>query len=306
MPAWYADGRALGVERSIEPPGALPYLARRVDAETPAGEHEAELAVEALHVDATSYRELRERCAGDGGLMTELLAEVVRERGKLQNPWTGSGGILAGRVTRVGARYWEPGLQVDQLVVPLASLVAIPLRLDAVGPLSPHDPHVPARGRAIVTGRMACARVPDDLPLRVTMSALDVYPAASHTRALARSGQHVLILGAGHAGLLAAAAAREAVGPDGLVTVVDVVPEALERVAGARAVLADATDSAGVLRRLGEPRADLTLVCTSVPAARAPRSSPRTTAARCCSSRPQPRSRPRRSAPTASARGRSS
>ena len=268
MSTWYSDGDVLGVARSLDPPGVLPYIARRLDAETPARDHEVELDVELLHVDATSYREIRERCDGDGERMAALIADVVRERGKLQNPWTGSGGILAGRVARVGTRHWEPGLGIGELVVPLASLVAVPLRLDAVGPLAPHDPHVPARGRAIVTGRMSCARVPGDLPVRATLSALDVYPAASHARALGRPGRHVLVLGAGHAGLLAAAAAHEAVGAEGLVTAVDRAPPALERIAAAlpatRVLHADAADSVGVVRALRR-RADLTLVCTSVP-----------------------------------------
>jgi L-erythro-3,5-diaminohexanoate dehydrogenase len=256
--AWFADAGVLGVARSVEPPGVLPYIARRLDAQSPAGEHEAELEVEALHVDATSFRVIRERCDGDEGRMAALILDVVRERGKLQNPWTGSGGILAGRVTRAGARFWQPEL-LGELVVPLASLVAIPLRLDEVGPVS--SPHVPARGRAIVTGRMSCAVVPDDLPLAATMSALDVYPAASHARSLTRPGDHVLVLGAGNAGLLAAAAADEA---GGVVTAVDVAPAALERVATAKRVHADATDSVAVLSAL-DRRADLTLVCTSVP-----------------------------------------
>ena len=224
---WFADADVLGVARSVEPPGVLPYIARRLDAGSPAGEHEAELEVEALHVDATSFRVIRERSDGDEQRMAALILDVVRERGKLQNPWTGSGGILAGRVTRVGERFWQPQL-LGELVVPLASLVAIPLRLDEVGSVS--SPHVPARGRAIVTGRMSCAVVPDDLPLAVTMSALDVYPAASHARSLTRPGDHVLVLGAGNAGLLAAAAADEA---GGVVTAVDVAQEALERVTAA-------------------------------------------------------------------------
>ena len=204
--------------------------------------------------------------------MEAAIAAIVAERGKLQNPWTGSGGILAGTVSAVGERHWAPELAVGDRVVPLASLIAIPLELDAVGPLSPDDPHVPVRGRAIVTGRMACLPVPPDLPLRVVLGALDVYPAASHVRALAAPGSHVLVLGAGHAGLLAAAAAHEAVGPDGHVTALDRSAAALDRARAAlpatTAIRHDATDAVGALEALlrhGLPRADLTLVCTTVP-----------------------------------------
>jgi len=269
---WYADARLLGVERALEPPGALPHVAARLDADRPANAYEAELEVEVLCIDATSHRAIRDRCDGDPERMAATIAGIVAERGKLQNPWTGSGGILAGTVTRVGEEHWAGDLAVGERVVPLASLIAIPLRLDAVGPVSPQSAQVPVRGRAIVTGRMACAPVPTDLPLAVVLGALDVYPAASHARALAPAGGHVLVLGAGHAGLLAAAAAHEAVGPDGRVTALDASPDALARVAaalpGTTAIRHDATDPVGVIAALqghGLPRADLTLVCTSVP-----------------------------------------
>jgi L-erythro-3,5-diaminohexanoate dehydrogenase len=270
--AWYVNAPLLGVHRALEPVRALPHIARRVDAATPANAYEAELDVEMLNVDATSYRAIRERCDGDGDRMAATLREIVAERGKLQNPWTGSGGILVGRVARVGYEHWAPDLSVGERVVPLASLIAIPLRLDTVGPLSPASPQVPVSGRAIVTGRMACARVPDDLPLPVVLSALDVYPAASHTRAIARAGQHVLVLGAGHAGLLASAAAHEAVGPAGRVTALDASEAALGHRRAAQpattAIRADATDTVAALAALRAhdlPRADLTLVCTSAP-----------------------------------------
>jgi L-erythro-3,5-diaminohexanoate dehydrogenase len=269
---WYASPAVLGVGRAVEPPGALPHIARVLDAAAPILPEEAELAVEVLNVDATSYRVIRERCGGDAARMADCIAAIVRERGKLQNPWTGSGGILAGRVTAVGERHWDPGLRVGDRVVPLASLIAIPLELDGVGPLSPSSPQVPVRGRAVVTGRMACASVPDDLPLGVVLTALDVYPAASHARAMAAPGDHVLVLGAGHAGLLAAAAAHEAVGETGRVSALDASEAALARMRAARpattTVLADATDPVAAIVALGAhglPRADLTFVCTSVP-----------------------------------------
>jgi L-erythro-3,5-diaminohexanoate dehydrogenase len=270
--AWYADAALLGVHRSLEPAGALPHIARRVDAATPANEWEAELDVEMLNVDATSYKAIRERCDGDSDRMAAMIVEIVTERGKMQNPWTGSGGILVGTVARVGDRHWDAELAVGERVVPLVSLITLPLRLESAGPLDPASPQVPVRGRAIVTGRMACARVPSDLPLSTVLSALDVYPAASHTRTLAQPGQHVLVLGAGHAGLVAAAAAHEAVGREGRVTALDASEPALARMraadAATTAIHGDATDPVGTMRALqahGLPRADLTLICTSAP-----------------------------------------
>ena len=243
-----------------------------LDARLPVSDHEAEIDVEMLAVDATSYRTIRERCEGDPGRMAALITAIVAEHGKLQNPWTGSGGIAMGRLHAVGARCQMTGVSLGERVVPLASLIAIPLALEAVGPVEAASPHVPVRGRAIVTGRMLCAKVPLDVSLTVALTALDVYPVASHVRDLAADGGHVLVLGSGHAGLLAVVAARDAVGHDGRVTSVDTSPSALAHAlavdAAVNAIEADVTDPVAVARELarrGLPRADLTLLCASVP-----------------------------------------
>jgi L-erythro-3,5-diaminohexanoate dehydrogenase len=269
---WVTDPDILGVTRSLEPPGALPHLATRLDAESDPNEFEVGLDVELLNIDATSFRELSARGGGEATQIAQLIRDIVMSRGKLHNPWTSSGGVLVGRVATRGAQSAGTKVAVGERIVPLVSLIALPLRLDAVGPVDPTRPQVPAVGRAIVTGRMPFAIVPPDLPLQVALTAFDVYPAASHVRVHARSGDHVLILGAGHAGLLAAAAARECVGEAGHVSVVDVSNEALERlmevVPDSVPIRADATSPLAVARLLqsaGLPRADVTLVCATVP-----------------------------------------
>jgi L-erythro-3,5-diaminohexanoate dehydrogenase len=246
-------------------------MADRLDASTPATSFEAEVDVEMLNLDATSFRQIRQACGGDPEAMAGRIQQIVAARGKMHNPVTGSGGVLVGRLSVLGTAFWQSGLALGQRVVPLASLIATPLLLEEVGPVDPTRPQLPARGRAIVTGRMSCAAVPCDLPLLTVLTAFDVYPAASHVRALARPGQHVIIIGSGHAGLAAVAASRAAVGTEGRVTVIDASSEALERAAtvdaGAVTIVADATDTLAVARSFaaqGNPRGDLTLLCTNV------------------------------------------
>ena len=267
---WQLDPAVTGIHRSTQPPGALPHVASHLDAVSGPNEHEFTLDVERLNVDATSYRVIRERAGGDPEAMADLIRSIVAGHGKLQNPWTGSGGVLVGRVAEVGPRSSAAGLAPGTRVVPLVSLITLPLRLDDVGPVDPASPQVPARGRAVVTGRMPWAAVPDDLPLDVALTAFDVYPAAWHVRDRAEPGDHVVVLGAGHAGLLAAVAAGAAVGARGRVSVVDTSETALRRLAAAapmaRAVTADATDPLAVVGALaadGAGPADVTLVCTS-------------------------------------------
>jgi L-erythro-3,5-diaminohexanoate dehydrogenase len=260
----------LGVGRVLAPPGVLPQAAERLDAETGAGAAELAVDVELLNLDATSHRQLREACGGDPEAIGEAIAGIVRRRGKMHNPVTGSGGILAGSVAEIGARFPAGGLRVGDRIASVASLSLTPLRLQHVGPLAAASPQVPVRGRAILAAGLPWIGVPDDLELGVALTALDVYGAASHTRDLARRGAHVLILGAGRAGLLAAAAAQEAVGLAGRVTLADVSADALARAqrAGldATVVRADASDALAVERALAPlGRADLTVVVVDRP-----------------------------------------
>ncbi len=272
--SWAPEAARLGLARSLEPVGSLLHAARVLDAATDPTAYEAAIDVERIAVDATSFSVIRRRCAGDPQQVAQTIAGIVAERGKLQNPWTGSGGVLMGRVQWVGTDYGPGDLAVGDRVVPLASLIAVPLRLDEVTRIDLDTGHLAVRGRAIVTGAMLCARVPTDLPLELALTVFDIYPAASHVRDLAGAAQHVLVLGSGRAGLLAIAAAREAVGERGRVSAVDVAPAALDRARAVdplvTAITADVTSPAvvaGALAEHAQARADLTVLCATTPGA---------------------------------------
>jgi len=260
----------LGVGRVLAPRGVLPQAAERLDAETGAGDAELAVDVELLNLDATSHHQLRESCGGDPEAIGEAIAGIVRRRGKMHNPVTGSGGILAGRVAEIGARFPANGLRVGDRIASVASLSLTPLQLGSVGPVTAASPQIPVRGRAILAAGLPWTALRDDVEPGVAMTALDVYGAASHTRDLADRGAHVLILGAGRAGLLAAAAAQEAVGLAGRLTMADVSKDALARVqrAGlaATVVRADASDALALEHALTPVGpADLTVVVVDRP-----------------------------------------
>ena len=96
-------GDPLGTHRALDPRGALPQPARRVDNDFSriyAGE--LLLAVDTLNVDAASFRQMEEEGAAAGEAAEVAVSRKVREtvaaRGKQHNPVTGSGGMLLGRV----------------------------------------------------------------------------------------------------------------------------------------------------------------------------------------------------------------
>jgi len=258
----------LGAARVVAPPYALPQPAERLDPSPPVGEREFELAVERLCLDSTSFRNIRERAGADPVAMGERIAAIVAERGKMHNPETDSGGVLLGTVTAVGDRFADPPAVGDR-VVNLASLTLTPLRLGAVTAVDPHNAHVLVEGTAYVPQRAPWGILPDDIPTTTAIELYDVYGAGSHTRELAPERGTVVVLGAGHGGKLALAAARDAMA-GGRVVAVDVDREAVDRVASLGlcdvGIVADLRDPLGALDAVaaaGVGPADLTVAVVS-------------------------------------------
>jgi L-erythro-3,5-diaminohexanoate dehydrogenase len=203
---------------------------------------------------------------------TEVL-DIVRTRGKMQNPVTGSGGMLIGTVDAVGPR--SPlGLKPGDHVATLVSLTLTPLAItDDLARWDGLSEQVPAAGHAILFARSIAAVLPDDLDPELSLAVLDVCGAPALTaRVVGRyAGPKVAVIGgAGKSGSLSLAAARRA----GAARTVGVVPvpaeaERLRTVDVADEVaLADARDpvalAAAVTGALGGP-ADVTVVCVDVP-----------------------------------------
>jgi L-erythro-3,5-diaminohexanoate dehydrogenase len=261
--------RGLGADRVIAPAGALPQPAERLDASGPVRPHELELSVDRLCLDSTSFEQISAAADRDPERIGERILEIVAGRGKMHNPETDSGGVAVGAVTAVGSRFEGPAPAIGDRIVTLASLTLTPLRLQTVEHVEPGSPQIAVQGCAYVAERSPWGPVPDDLPLEPALAAYDVYGAASHTRALAPAGGCVCVLGCGHAGLLALAAARD--GAEGATTVaVDADPAAVARAEELGlcdfAVVADLRDplaAAEAAGAAGAPAADLCVFVVS-------------------------------------------
>jgi len=260
-----------GLRRVVAPPGVLPQRADRLDPTLPLGEDELAIDVEALNVDAASFRQLESAVGKDPAAIAAEVTRLVAARGKLQNPVTGSGGMLIGRVAEVGPRHPAAGtLKPGDRVATLVSLTLTPLTLERITAVRPEIDRVECRGRAILFATGLWARLPEDLPETLVLAALDVCGAPALVLRHLVPGMRVLLLGAGKAGALVAAAAREAQGGRGWVVAADRSRAALDdlRRLGAvdDAVEVDATDAVGTAEKLfrAGPPFDLVVNCCSV------------------------------------------
>ena len=136
VPIKRPESSPVGLHRVLEPSGdqiTLPQAAQRLDASPEIWADEVRIDIETLNLDAASYRQLAgiHRTADDqidGAAMRASVLDIVATRGKMQNPVTGSGGMLIGTVAEVG-RDSELGLSVGDHVATLVSLSLTPLRI---------------------------------------------------------------------------------------------------------------------------------------------------------------------------------
>ena len=288
-PITRGESSPVGLHRVLEPSGdqiTLPQTAQRLDASPQIWADEVRIDVEVLNLDAASYRQLcsvHQLPGGgtDGAAVKAAVLDIVAARGKMQNPVTGSGGMLIGTVAEVGPA--SPlGLAAGDHVATLVSLSLTPLEItDGLTRWDGLGERVPAAGHAILFGRSIAAVLPPDLDPELALMVMDVCGAPALVARLVREyaakgvAPSVLVLGgAGKSGSMSLAAAADA-GAGRRVAVVPFEREALMLEGTGLAdhvVIADARSPLGVSSAVEAAggAADITVVCVDVPGCEQP------------------------------------
>ena len=263
---------AYGLGRVVGENGVLPQRAKKLDPSLPLRDGELLIDVESLNIDAASFKQLKDAAAGDTAKISAAIEAIVAERGKMQNPVTGSGGMLIGRVKETTPGH--PGaLKVGDRIATLVSLTLTPLVIDEVRAVKSEIDRVDIRGRAILFASGIYAKLPDDLPDTLSLAALDVCGAPALVARYVKPGMRVVMLGAGKSGALCLAQARESMKGQGQLIALDINQPALEALSALKLCDAfakvDATQGIEVMdvvsKLTGGKLADLVVNCASVP-----------------------------------------
>ncbi len=263
-----------GLSRVVGEVGVLPQRAQQLDPTLPLRPGELLVDVESLNIDAASFKQLKDEARGDAGGIVDRIRAIVSQRGKMQNPVTGSGGMLIGRVAEVTPEHpAAKELRVGDRLATLVSLTLTPLVLREVRAIHPAIDRVDVRGHAILFPTGLFAKLPDDLPDALSLAALDVCGAPALVARYVKPGMRVLVLGSGKSGTLCLAQARQSLGGHGQLIAVDLSQQALDPLGKAglydEAIALDATRAIDVLaaveRATAGHLADLVINCASVP-----------------------------------------
>ncbi len=268
-------GCKYGSHRVVEPKGALPQPAWRIDNTMEIYDNEILIDVKMLNIDAASFSQMEKEANGDPARIGEIVMKTVKERGKQHNPVTGSGGMLIGAVEAVGSLLaGKIDLKPGDKIATLVSLSLTPLRIDRIKAVHMESDQVEIEGKAILFESGIYAKLPSDLPESLALALLDVAGAPAQTAKLVKPGDTVLIIGGGgKSGLLCLHEARKHAGVTGKVIVIGHSDASCERARELGladvVVQADAGKPLEVLEKVKEATggqlADLTINCVNIP-----------------------------------------
>ncbi len=210
-------GCKFGTHRVLEPKGAMPQPAQRLDNDmSVVYDNEILVDVIALNVDSASFTQIEEEAGHDVEKIAAKILQIVGERGKQQNPVTGSGGMFIGRVAKIGSALAHRDLKVGDKIASLVSLSLTPLKIEKIVKIYPDIDRVEIVGQAILFESGIYAKLPEDMTESLALAALDVAGAPAQAAKLVKPGQSVLVIGAGgKSGMLCCYEAMKRVGPTG-------------------------------------------------------------------------------------------
>ena len=155
-------GNKYGTHRVIEPKGVLPQPANKLDNNMDEiWDNEILIDVQTLNIDSASFTDIHnyaKQQSGEGAPVEKVMEEVKKEmllnvelQGKHRNRRTGSGGMLLGKVEKIGdALKGKIDLKEGDRIATLVSLSLTPLRIDEILEIRPEVDQEDIKGKAIL------------------------------------------------------------------------------------------------------------------------------------------------------------
>ena len=225
-------GEYYGTHRVIEPQGLLPQAADKIDNTPEIWSNEILIDVIALQPTATAMHSIKEKCGTDLEAIKAEIMAIVEDRGKFQDPVTKSGGMLIGTVKEIGEdmKNQVGDLKVGDKIATLVSLSLTPLKIYEIEEINLDTEQVFCKADAVLFESGIYTKIPEDLGQELSLAVMDIAGAPAQVAMNAKPGDTVVIMGAGKAGLLCLAAAKERVAPNGKVVCMEYMESQCELV----------------------------------------------------------------------------
>jgi len=210
--------KIFGLDRVLEPTGVFPPVAWKIDNDSSLRKGEARVTLELIHLEWDSFQQICSSCGYEDDKIKAKIMDIVEKRGKLQNPFTGSGGVFLGTVEEISDEFVpDTPFAAGDRIYCIASLGGIPIHIDEILDVDYDYGQITCRGYAIVFEASPIFKIEEGFEPNYTMAAIDEAGSIFGTYKIAveHDCKNAVIIGRNiHTTLLYAASLREAIGPE--------------------------------------------------------------------------------------------
>lgn len=206
--------RVLGAE-------TLPVLAWKLDNRKDIQSNELLLKVTDILIEAASFKQICSESRNDPEEIKDKIATLASARGKLHNPYTDTGGLIAGVVERVGDKFFNQKVKAGDKILVVISTAMIPLSIDKIKEIDFVFGSIKVEGHCILLNNYSVIEQPAGIPLNLFMMAYEESSSYYHTSRLSQGKRDFLVIGTNNVitAVLYGAAIRQAVGAEGRISV---------------------------------------------------------------------------------------
>ncbi|MGN0658886.1 MAG: sigma-54 interaction domain-containing protein [Emergencia sp.] len=205
-----------GLDRVLEPKGMVPATAWKIDNSRPLRSLEARVSLERIHLEWDNFQQICQSCGFDESRIKAKIFDIIEKRGKLHNPFTGSGGVLIGTIEELADdAELSDGLAIGDRIYCITSLSCIPVYIEEISEIDYNYGQIICRGYAVLFEASPVYKMDPDLDPGYTLAAIDEAGSLFGAYQIAREhhNRNMVIIGRNvSTTLMYAAAMRDAAG----------------------------------------------------------------------------------------------
>ena len=163
-----------GLSRVISPKGVLPVAAWELDNSPKIEDGEALLHIDKIQIEKESFAQICSSCENDTLKIKSRIIDIVNKRGKLQNPYTNTGGVFIGKMTKIGKNYVNSeGFQIGDRVCCVCSTCGIPMKIENIDSIDFTYGQIKCSGYAVVFDTTPLRHVLPGIKDEIILTAVD-------------------------------------------------------------------------------------------------------------------------------------
>ncbi|MGN0712787.1 MAG: sigma-54 interaction domain-containing protein, partial [Anaerovoracaceae bacterium] len=159
--------------RVMEPKGAVPATAWKLDNRRQIGPKEIRIRLEKVHIEWDNFNQICSYCGYDETRIKARIMQIIEERGKLHNPFTGSGGLFMGTIDEIGSEVDAEGLMVGDRVFSQSSITGMAMHIDRIMRLDFNYGQMECQGYVICFEATSLIKYTGEVSAKYLLTAID-------------------------------------------------------------------------------------------------------------------------------------